>query len=364
MPATINNRPRCPRSPSAARLGVALLAAGAVLAACSSSSHTASSSSSGTSPSTTDATTSYPVTVSDCRTPVIYTQAPTRAVSNDINTTEDMIALGLESHMVGEFAASGSLPDNQPFPAEFAAGFKQIHEISPDYFTLEQLVGQKPDFLFAGWNYGLQTGTTLTPDYLAKFGIKTLALTESCAHVQASKESVSVNDTYTDLTDLGQIFDVNQQAQQVINSMKAQIASVQSKVASLPQVTVFDYDSGTSAPFTGAGLAMVNAEISLGRGTNVFAGLKQSWTSVSWEQVVEANPQCIIINDYSTPTAAQKEQFLETSPITKNLTAVQNHCFLPLTYDEVTPSPRNGEAVVAIAHWLHPSAFGLPADGS
>jgi iron complex transport system substrate-binding protein len=333
------------------------------LAACGSSSHSSTSSSTATS-STAVVTTGYPVTVSDCGSPVTYTQAPTRAMSNDINTTEDMIALGLESHMVGEFAASGSLPANQGFPVEFAPGFKQIHEISPDYFTLEQLVGQHPDFLFAGWNYGLQVGTALTPENLAKYGIKTLALTESCAHVQASKQSVSVDDTYQDLTDLGQIFDVPEKAQQVINSMKAQIASVQSKVASLPAVTVFDYDSGTSAPFTGPGLAMPNAEITLGGGTNIFAGLKQSWTSVSWEQVVKADPQCIIINDYSTPTAAQKEQFLETSPITKNLTAVKNHCFLPLTYDEVTPSPRNGEAIVAIAHWLHPSAFGLPADGS
>jgi len=364
MPGTINDpRPRTPRSRPAALHAAVLLAVGAALAGCSSSSHSAVSSSSST-PSTTVANTSYPVTVSDCGTPVTYTQAPTRAVSNDINTTEDMIALGLEPHMVGEFAASGSLPANQPFPAEFAAGFKQIPEISPDYFTLEQLVGQKPDFLFAGWNYGLQTGTNLTPDYLAKFGIQTLALTESCAHVQASKQSVSVDDTYQDLTNLGQLFDVPQRARLVIDGMKAQIASVQPKVASLTPVSVFDYDSGTSAPFTGPGLAMPNAEISLGGGTNIFANLKQTWTSVSWEQVVKADPQCIIINDYSTPTAAQKEQFLETSPITKNLTAVKNHCFLPLTYDEVTPSPRNGEAILAIAHWLHPSAFGLPPDGS
>ena len=173
-----------------------------------------------------------------------------------------------------------------------------------------------------------------------------------------------VDDTYQDLTNLGQIFGVPQRAQQVISSMKAQIDTVRSKVASRPPVTVFDYDSGTSAPFTGPGLAMPNAEISLAGGTNIFAGLKQSWTSVSWEQVVKANPQCIIINDYSTPTAAQKERFLETSPITKNLAAVKNRCFLPLTYDEVTPSPRNAKAIVAIAHWLHPAAFGLPADGS
>jgi iron complex transport system substrate-binding protein len=85
---------------------------------------------------------------------------------------------------------------------------------------------------------------------------------------------------------------------------------------------------------------------------------------VSWEQVIKADPQCIIINDYGTPTAAQKEKFLETSPITKNLTAVKNRCFLPLSYDEVTPGPRNSHAVAAIARWLHPAAFGLPADGS
>jgi iron complex transport system substrate-binding protein len=109
---------------------------------------------------------------------------------------------------------------------------------------------------------------------------------------------------------------------------------------------------------------MPNALISLAGGTNIFASLKQSFTSVSWEQVVKADPQCIIINDYGTPTAAQKEKFLETSPIAKNLTAVKNHCFLPLSYDEVTPSPRNSQAVTAIARWLHPAAFGLPADGS
>ncbi len=348
----------------------AFVALSAVLAACGSSHSNSSTRSSSTSPdpgsssATAVESSTYPVTVSDCGTPVTYTRSPTRAVSNDINTTEDMIALGLESHMVGEFGASGSLPAGQPFPPEFAAGFKQIREISSGYFTLEQLVGLKPDFLFAGWNYGLQVGSSLTPDSLAKYGIKTQALTESCAHVQSSRQSVSVDDTYQDLTNLGQIFGVPQKAQQVISSMRAQINTVQSKVTSLLPVTVFDYDSGTSAPFTGPGLAMPNAEISLAGGSNIFAGLKQSWTSVSWEQVVKANPQCIIINDYSTPTAAQKERFLESSPITKNLTAVKNRCFLPLTYDEVTPGPRNAEAIVTIAYWLHPGAFGLPPDGS
>ena len=313
---------------------------------------------------TASAASNYPVTVTSCGVPVTYTKAPTRAVSNDINTTEDMLSLGLESHMVGDFGVEGDGPEGKPVPTQYLAGFHKVRDVSGDYFTLEKLVGLHPDFLFAGWNYGLQVGTRLTPTGLAKFGIKTLALTESCAHVQASKQTVSIDDTYQDITNLGKIFGVEKRANQLIAQMKAEVASVQTTVAGLAPVTVFDYDSGTSAPFTGPGLAMPNALIGLGGGTNIFASLKQSWTSVSWEQVVAADPQCIIINDYGTPTAAAKEKFLETSPITENLTAVKNRCFLALSYDEVTPGPRNSTAVVAIAHWLHPSAFGLPPDGS
>jgi iron complex transport system substrate-binding protein len=342
----------------ATALTAALLATAATLAACGSSSSSPSGS--------TASGSGYPVTVSSCGVPVTYKSAPKRAVSNDINTTEDMLALGLESHMVGTFGAVGDGPVDAPaIPAEYQAGFKKVHDASPDnYFTLEQLVGLHPDFLFAGWNYGLQVGTNLTPTYLSKFGIKTLVLTESCAHVQSATGSVSINETYQDLRNLGEIFNVRARAQKVIAAMQAEVAAAQAKIAGLKPVTVFDYDSGEASPVTGPGLSMPTALISLGGGTNIFASLKQSWTSVSWEQVVAAQPQCIIINDYSTPTVAQKEKFLETFSASKNLPAVKNHCFLPLSYDEVTPSPRNAEAVLAIARWLHPSAFGLPADGS
>ncbi len=350
------SRPASPRRAGALAAVAALLAVSGLLAACSSS----------TSAGTTSSSKPYPVTVTSCGVPVTYQSEPKRAVANDINTTEDMLSLGLESRMVGTFGAVGDGPVDAPaIPPEFQAGFKKVRDVDPDdYFTLEQLVALKPDFLFAGWNYGLQVGTNLTPTYLAKFGIKTLVLTESCAHVQPKTNSVSINETYQDLRNLGEIFNVRARAQKVIAGMQAEVAAARAKIAGLKPVTVFDYDSGEAAPFTGPGLAMPNALISLGGGTNVFASLKQSWTSVSWEQVVAAKPQCIIINDYGTPTVAQKEKFLETFSASKNLPAVKNRCFLPLSYDEVTPSPRNAEAVMAIARWLHPSAFGLPADGS
>ncbi len=358
MPLRRSFRPaRRPRRLGRFVAALALLAAGGALAACSSSTPTASSSAH---------TSAYPVTVSSCGVSVTYKSAPKRAVSNDINTTEDMLTLGLGPHMVGTFAAVGDGPVDAPaIPAVYQAGFQTVRDVSPDnYFTLEQLVALKPDFLFAGWNYGLQTDTNLTPTYLSRFGIKTLVLAESCAHVQSATGSVSISETYQDLRNLGEIFNVRARAQKVIAGMQAEVAAARAKIGGLKPVTVFDYDSGDSAPVTGPGVAMPTALLSLGGGTNVFASLKQSWTTVSWEQVVAAKPQCIIINDYSTPTVAQKEKFLETFSASKNLPAVKNRCFLPLSYDEVTPSPRNAEAVMAIARWLHPSAFGLPADGS
>jgi iron complex transport system substrate-binding protein len=302
----------------------------------------------------------YPVTITNCGTPITFDSAPTRAVSNDINTTEDMLALGLQHAMIGTFGVTGDGPASEPVPKQYAAAFHSVRDVSPEYFTLEPLIGLHPDFLFAGWNYGLQQGTNLTPQGLAKYAIKTLALTESCAHVEPAKKQVSVGNTYEDLRNLGTIFDVQARANTLIAQMKAQIAAVRAKVANLPPVSVFDYDSGTSAPFTAPGLATLTALIELAGGANIFASLKQSWTSVSWEQVIARKPQCIIINDYGTPTWQQKAQFLKTDAASRNLPAVRNHCIIHLAYDEVTPSPRNTEAVTAIARLLHPTAFGLP----
>jgi iron complex transport system substrate-binding protein len=299
----------------------------------------------------------YPVTITNCGTPITFDSAPTRAVSNDINTTEDMLALGLAHSMVGTFGVTGDGPVSEPVPKQYLAAFRSVRDVSPEYFTLEPLVGLHPDFLFAGWNYGLQQGTSLTPQRLAKYGIKTLALTESCAHVQPGKKRVSIENTYQDIANLGAIFGVPARANALIGQMKAQIAAVRAKVANLPRVSVFDYDSGTSAPFTAPGLATPNALIELAGGTNIFASLKQSFTSVSWEQVIAREPQCIIINDYGTPTWQQKERFLKTDPASRNLPAVRKGCILHLAYDEVTPSPRDAEAVQAIARLLHPAAF-------
>ena len=122
---------------------------------------------------------------------------------------------------------------------------------------------------------------------------------------------------------------------------------------------MFLYNNGQSAPGTAAGLSTPNVLITLAGGTNIFASLQQDYTTVSWEQVVAANPACIIIKNGTDAgsVGTAEEQFLKSSAITDKLTAVRNGCFLILNQDQLTPGAANADAVVAIAHWLHPKAF-------
>ena len=74
-------------------LAAALVIAGTILTGCGSSAATPASA-----PAKTAA--AYTVTITNYGTSVTYTRAPQRAVSNDINTTEDMLALGLRTPVV------------------------------------------------------------------------------------------------------------------------------------------------------------------------------------------------------------------------------------------------------------------------
>ena len=122
---------------------------------------------------------------------------------------------------------------------------------------------------------------------------------------------------------------------------------MQKKVAGLKPIRVFDYDSGEAAPFTGPGLATVNALIELGGGTNIFSGLKQSWTSVSWEQVTADQPQCIIINDYGTPDSGAEGEVPGDEPDHQEPPRGQEPLFLAAQLRRGHPGPRNAGAVVA-----------------
>lgn len=302
----------------------------------------------------------YPVTVSSCGHSATFTKAPERVVTFDVNMIEDMIALGLEDRVVATFAVGD---DTHPIGDAYRDAWNKLEHTSDQYPEFEPLIALAPDFVFGGWSWGLVEAKNVTPDSLADHGINTYILSESCdwGPGDPTGEATGMNTVYTDLTNLGLIFGVPQKADEVIQQMKDDIAAVQERVKGLPPKKVFLYDAGEAAPFTVGALGVPHDLITLAGGENIFANLERSWTEATWEAVVEAQPDCIVLNEYggssASSSATWKAEFLRTSPITQNIPAVVNDCILTVSFGGLAPGPRSIDTVGAIAEWLHPEAF-------
>ncbi|WP_375588738.1 ABC transporter substrate-binding protein [Hoeflea alexandrii] len=288
-------------------------------------------------------------TVESCNRSVTFDAPPKAAISNDVNLTEMMLVLGLADRMVGYTGISGW----KTLDEEMRAGVSELPELSEKYPTKEVIIGADADFFFAGWNYGMKVGGEVTPETLEPFGVKVYELTESCIHI-GPKNKVSMQDMYTDLLNLGRIFDVEDKAQALVESYKAELATFEATVSKgETPLRVFVYDSGEDAPFTAGRYAMPTAMIEAAGGVNIMDDFEKSWATVNWEAVVERDPELIVIVNYGDVTAEQKIDFLKSNPAFADIDAVRNDRFVVLEYVEATPGPRNIRAIrkLAAAFW-------------
>ncbi|UKA12008.1 ABC transporter substrate-binding protein [Photobacterium damselae] len=297
----------------------------------------------------------YPLQVNSCDHVITFNEPPKRAVFHDLNMTQMALALGLQTNMVGVSGVSGWYKTTK----EFNDALGNIPEISNKYLTLESLINVNPDFLFAGWNYGLKMGSELTPDNISRFSINTLVLSESCAHTSKKRDNANMNLLYDDILKLGEIFNKQDKAEQLVNTWKQELAVLKDKIGDQKKKKVFLYDSGTDKPFTSGKFAMPEALINAAGGINVMHDAPFSWATTSWESVAVNNPEMIILVDYSGHISQEDkslESELESNPIMKETNAVKNKNYLTLSYGEITPGPNNIQAIKKIAATLYPEA--------
>lgn len=286
------------------------------------------------------------VQVQSCGRTVTFDKVPVRAVSHDVNLTEMMFALGLQSSMVGYSGITGW----QKLTPEFVKDSKGLKQLTEGYLNLENLLAVNADFLFAGWSYGMKPDGAVTPDRLRKFGIKVYELTESCIRIM-KKNPASFADIFNDLRNLGKIFRVEGRSEALITRLKSELASLttQSKKSG-KSLRVFLYDSGVDKPMTAGEYAMPQAMIEAAGGINVMAHLSSSWVFTSWEAVSEKNPEAIVIVDYGKTTAKQKIAFLKKHPALRHTPAIKNNNFVVVTYAEATPGIKSVAATKRMAN--------------
>lgn len=294
----------------------------------------------------------FPVTVSSCGREVTIAEPPRRALVNGSNLIEIMLALGLEDSLLGYSGRTGGAATLAAFPA--AAGLRAIQRSYP---TLETFLDEGIDFYFAGWSYGMRVGGEVTPESLGRYGIPVYELSESCVRLgQHQRPDFDV--LFRDLENLARIFGIPDRAAALIAHYRARLARVAADIAAgtgaqKAQPRVFVYDSGDKVPLTAGGYAMPQAIIEAAGGENIAAMLDNSWVRIDWETVADLDPEAVVIVDYGEISARDKIAFFKTHPALSHVGAVRNDRFLVLSYDELTPGPRNIDAVEKLAAFLH-----------
>ncbi|MEU0301684.1 ABC transporter substrate-binding protein [Streptomyces sp. NPDC006175] len=291
----------------------------------------------------------YPVTVENCGEKKTYDKAPQRVVTNDVGITEIMFALGLEDHMAGYV-----MPDDKGdlTSVPWKDGYRKTTWLSKERINKELVLDAGADLVFAGWNYGFSEGEGFTPDALRRVGIDSYLLSESCRNGQGKARGVMapLDALYTDLRNLGRIFDVEDRAGTLVASFRKQVAEAQAQAprgADRPRV--FLYDDGQDKPLTSGAYAGPHDIITKAGGDHIMKDLKDSWTTVGWETVVARDPEVIVINNYGDTTADRKREFLKSYGPLANVSAIKNDRIVVLDYVDLVESPRNPAAVSSLA---------------
>ncbi len=249
---------------------------------------------------------------------VTYDHIPEKVVSFNLHTTENLLSLGLGDKIIGKAY------NNAEVLPEYKEAFDKIPVLAEKYPALEVVLGAGPDFV-----YGRSSA----------FGEKGVASVDSFVENDimpyVSKATytsgATMEDTYADYEFLGKLFGVEDKANEIISNMKAQIASVEDKVKDTKRAKVFVFDFGVDDAFT-CGRSLESDIISKAGGENVFGNIDKTWVRVSWEEVVAADPEIIVINDYGKTTAAEKIQSLKDNPALADVKAIKNDRFVRFHY--------------------------------
>lgn len=290
------------------------------------------------------------VTVPRCGEEVEYS-TPDRVVAYEGGSADKLFALGLGDHVHGYVMPPANPPvEESPWAEDYA----RVEFLGDDLLNRELVVDAEADLVVAGWNSGFSDDRGITPEILDGLGIQSFMHTESCYNYPGHPERVTpFEGLYTDLERLGQIFGVEERAEELVAEYQDRVAAVTEQAPESDPIPVFLYDSGADQPFTAGSQVPPNDIISHAGGENIFADLDERWTQVGWEAVVEAAPEVIVILDYGDQSAEEKIDYLTSSPTLSAVPAIVEENFFVLDYNEGISSPRNIDGLEKFAEYLH-----------
>ena len=292
------------------------------------------------------AQTGYPLTLDNCGFEITLAAAPQRVVTIKSTATEMLLALGLGERIVGVGFQDGPAPE--PWTAAAAA----LPVLSDKLPSQEVALEAEPDFIYGGWESNFAADGVGERPTLSELGVAGYVSPAACRSTKPAK--LTFDDVFAQIGEIGTIFDATSAAEALIAEQKAALAAVPSDTRGL---TALWYSSGTKAPYVGAGSGAPQMMLEALGLENIMAGVDDGWVAASWEAVVDANPDVIVLVDAAWNSADQKKKLLAENPITSKLDAVIKQRYLVIPFPASEAGVRNVGATADMAAQLSGLSF-------
>lgn len=307
------------------------------------------------------AETRYPLTLRNCGRTLVFNKKPERVVSIGQNSTEILYALGLSDKVKGTALwFSDVLP-------QFADINRKIKVLAQNEPSFESVVKERPDIIanHLEWTIGPQ-GSVASYEQFADVGIPVYTAPADCTAKDNEAggdglrtQPFTMDMIYQEITELAEIFDVQENGEKLISTLKAREAAAKAKVAALPKgrlSAVFWYSSADlqTDPYV-AGQKGAPAYIMNILGIRNIITSNHEWPTVGWESIIKANPSIIVLaqmqrHRFPADDIKVKYEFLKKDPVTKLMTAVEKNYLVPLDAEAMNPTMRTIDGIEALAN--------------
>ncbi|MGW0122461.1 ABC transporter substrate-binding protein [Streptomyces sp. NPDC003327] len=306
----------------------------------------------------------YPVTLDNCGQRVRIDRAPQRAVALDQGSAEILLSLGLADRMVG--TATWTDPVLKGLEKANAG----VPRLADRYPSFEKVLDTEPDFATASFLYTLGKGGVAPREQFEKLGVPTYLSPTDCVGKDNSGDGdgvrtrpLTMETVYGEIRDLARVFGVPERGERLVAQLRARVAKATAG-ADFGNASVLYWFSDAEAPYM-AGCCGAPGIVTGALGIrNVFDDTREEWPRINWETVADRDPDVLVIGDLtrraqSGESAAKKIAFLESHPVTRNMTAVRNKRYVLLSGQALNPTLRTVEGIEKVAAALR--SYGLGA---
>lgn len=277
--------------------------------------------------------TSYPYEINDAAgEDVTFDQAPETVISLVPSNTEILFGIDAGDKVI-------AVTENDDFPEEV----KDLDTVGDFNINVEKIISLKPDTVFA--HEMLMSSSEEGLNQIRDAGIKVVVV----------PTAETFEETYETIGIFGEIMDKNEEAEKIVEDMKAKVEDIKSKAADITdKKRVFVENSDAPeiyAPGNGTFpqqfLDMINAE-------NIVK--EDGWVMISPETIVDENPDVIVVMYSYVPDiieSIKKRDGFDTVTAVKEDRIVQ--------VDENITSrtgPRLADGLEAFAKAVYPEVFG------